>query len=209
MPKTPLLLELDRPYRGESAGPSHAPLLFLRSLLSNPLKVGALAPSSPKLSRLMASRVDSATAPVLEVGAGTGVITRALLRKGISPQRLFVIEQDPSLAAFLRREFPGVHVRCGEALDAGCILAEAAVGRVQTVVSSLPLRNLPVEHQIETVRAMMSALKQGGQLIQFPYAAGCPIPSQKLGLKAERLGRVWMNFPPAAVWRFTRHSATV
>ena len=183
MPKTPLLLELDQPYRGESASSSHAPLLFLRSLLSNPLKVGALAPSSPKLSRLMASRVDAETAPVLEVGAGTGVITRALLRK----------------------ELPGVHVRCGEALDAGCILAKEAIGRVQTVVSSLPLRNLPPEDQIDTVQAMMSALAQGGQLIQFTYAAGCPIPSQKLGLKAERLGRVWMNFPPAAVWRFTRN----
>jgi phosphatidylethanolamine/phosphatidyl-N-methylethanolamine N-methyltransferase len=205
MPKSPSLLELNERYSGESTGSSCAPLLFLRSLINNPLKVGALAPSSPKLSRLMASRVDSATAPVLEVGAGTGAITRALLKKGVSPQRLFVIEQDPSLAAFLQREFPEVCVRCGEALDAGCILAEEAIGRVKTVVSSLPLRNLPVEDQIETVRAMMSALAQGGQLIQFTYAAGCPIPSQKLGLKAERLGRVWMNFPPAAVWRFTRN----
>jgi phosphatidylethanolamine/phosphatidyl-N-methylethanolamine N-methyltransferase len=152
----------------------------------------------------MASCVDSATTPVLEVGAGTGAITRALLKKGVSPERLFVIEQDPSLAAFLQREFPEVCVRCGEALDTGCILAEEAIGRVKTVVSSLPLRNLPLEDQIETVRAMMSALAQGGQFIQFTYAAGCPIPSQELGLKAERLGRVWMNFPPAAVWRFTQ-----
>ncbi len=203
------MLELNERYSGESAGASCAPLLFLRSLLNNPLKMGAIAPSSPKLSRLMASRVDAGTTPVLEIGAGTGVITRALLQKGINPQRLFVIEQDPSLAAFLRREFPDVSVRCGEALDAGCILAEEEVGRVKTVVSSLPLRNLPPDDQIETVRAMMSALVQGGQLIQFTYAAGCPIPSQKLGLKAERLGRVWMNFPPAAVWRFTRSLAAV
>jgi phosphatidylethanolamine/phosphatidyl-N-methylethanolamine N-methyltransferase len=202
--KTLLLLELDERYRGEPATPSCAPLLFLRSLLNNPLKVGALAPSSPKLSRLMASCVDAETTPVLEVGAGTGVITRALLRKGVSPERLFVIEQDATLAAFLQRQFPDVCVRCGEALDARGILAEEAMGRVKTVVSSLPLRNLPAEDQIETVRAMMSALVKGGQLIQFTYAAGCPIPSQKLGLKAECLGRVWMNFPPAAVWRFTR-----
>lgn len=209
MPKTPLVLELNERYSGEPTNSSSAPLLFLRSLINNPLKVGALAPSSPKLSRLMASRVDSGTAPVLEIGAGTGVITRALLKKGISPQRLFVIEQDPSLAAFLQREFPNVCVRCGEALDARCILAEEDIRRVKTVVSSLPLRNLPVEDQIETVRAMMSALVQEGQLIQFTYAAGCPIPTQKLGLKAECLGRVWMNFPPATVWRFTRNLASV
>lgn len=201
------MLELNGRYSEEPAGSSCAPLLFLRSLLNDPLKVGALAPSSPKLSQMMASCVDPGTAPVLEIGAGTGVITRALLRRGISPERLFVIEQDPSLAAFLQREFPDVCVRRGEALNAGCILAEEAVGRVKTVVSSVPLRNLPMEDQIETVRAMMSTLAHGGQLIQFTYAAGCPIPSEKLNLKAERLGRVWMNFPPAAVWRFTRNLA--
>ena len=157
----------------------------------------------------MASRVDPGPDPVLEIGAGTGVITRALLQRGVSPERLFVIEQDPFLAAFLEREFPDVCVRQGEALDTRCILAEEAVGRVRTIVSSLPLRNLPRVDQLETVRAMIGALTQGGQLIQFTYAAGCPIPSQKLGLKAECLGRVWMNFPPAAVWRFTRNLASV
>jgi phosphatidylethanolamine/phosphatidyl-N-methylethanolamine N-methyltransferase len=203
------MLELNGQYSEEPISSSCGPLLFLRSLLNNPLKVGALAPSSPKLSRLMASRVDPGTDPVLEIGAGTGVITRALLEKGISPERLFVIEQDPFLAAFLRREFPNICVRRGEAIDAPCILAEEAIGRVKTVISSLPLRNLPMADQVETVRAMMNALAYGGQLIQFTYAAGCPIPSQRLGLKAECLGRVWMNFPPAAVWRFTRNRVSV
>jgi len=202
------MLELNGRYSGEPGNSSPAPLLFLRSLLNNPLKVGALAPSSPKLSQLMASCVDQENAPVLEIGAGTGVITRALLKRGISPERLFVIEQDPLLAAFLQREFPDVCVRCGEAIDAGCILAEEAVKRVKTVVSSLPLRNLPMQEQIETVRAMMKPLARDGQLVQFTYAAGCPIPSEKLDLKAECLGRVWMNFPPAAVWRFTRNLAS-
>jgi phosphatidylethanolamine/phosphatidyl-N-methylethanolamine N-methyltransferase len=202
------MLELDAQCSADSIGYSCEPLLFLRSLLNNPLKVGALAPSSPKLSQLMASRVDPEMSPVLEIGAGTGVITRALLRRGVSPERLYVIEQDPSLAAFLRRAFPNVYVRCGEALDAAYILDEEAIGKVNTVVSSVPLRNLPMADQIETVRAMMSALTHRGQLIQFTYAAGCPIPNQKLDLKAECLGRVWMNFPPAAVWRFTRNRAS-
>jgi phosphatidylethanolamine/phosphatidyl-N-methylethanolamine N-methyltransferase len=203
MSKQPSVVELNGSCTKGFIKSASGPLLFLRSLLSNPLKVGALAPSSPKLSQLMASCVDSTTAPVLEIGAGTGVITRALLNKGIQPERLFVIEQDPSLAAFLQQEFPDVRVRRGEALQAGCILAEEAIGRVKTIVSSLPLRNLPPAHQIETVRAMVDTLAHEGQLIQFTYAAGCPIPTLELGLRAECLGRVWMNFPPAAVWRFT------
>src|SRR5438309_1469751 len=121
---------------------SPAHLIFVRSLLQNPRTMGALAPSSPKLSRLMASLVGPANSSVLEIGAGTGAVTRALLARNVDPQRLIIIERDPSLAAFLRQEFPGVRVRCGEAVHLSRILSAESVGRVDTVVSSLPLRNL-------------------------------------------------------------------
>lgn len=180
--------------------PAH--LVFFRSLLQNPKAMGALAPSSPKLSQLMASPVDPAQTPVLEIGAGTGAVTRALLERNVSPDRLLIIERDPSLVAFLRREFPGVRVRCGEAVHASRILSTESVAKFNTVVSSLPLRNLPLRDRIRNVRAMLETLAHGGQLIQYTYIGGCPIPSRRLGLEAERIGRVWLNLPPASVWRF-------
>ncbi len=181
----------------------YEPILFLRSLLNNPLKIGALAPSSPKLSRLMASPIEPSEGVVLEIGAGTGSITRAILATGLRPERLVVIERDPSLAAFLQREFPAVRVCCGDAADARRLLSERAIGSVKTVISSLPLRNFTEPDQLQIVNAMMQALATGGQLIQFTYAPGCPVPRQKLGIEGKCLGRVWMNLPPAAVWRFT------
>lgn len=150
----------------------------------------------------MASSVDL-NSSVLEIGAGTGAITRALLERKLHPERLLIIERDPSLAAFLRREFPGVRVRCGEAIHLGRILWNESMPQINTVVSSLPLRNLPREDRIRNVRAMINALVPGGQLIQYTYATGCPIPSRRLGLEAECLGHVWRNLPPASVWRFT------
>src|ERR1700745_254857 len=106
---------------------SRAPLLFFRSLVDNPGKVGALAPSSPKLSELMAATVHPNDFPVLEIGAGTGSITRALLRRGLAPERFYVIERDPTLAAFLQQRFPGVQVRCAEAVQAKHILSAESV----------------------------------------------------------------------------------
>lgn len=186
---------------------SPAPIVFLRSLLQNPREIGAVFPSSPGLCDLMAAQVDPGSPAVLEIGAGTGPVTKALLQRGVKPERLLVVERDPVLAKYLREHFPAVRVRCADALHAGQILRDESVERVKTVISSLPLRNFPQTDRIEVVRAMMGALAPGGQLIQFTYAIGCPIPSKQMGLKAECLGRVWKNLPPAAVWRFRANAA--
>lgn len=143
---------------------------------------------------------------MLEVGAGTGSITEALLSSGIPPSRLLVIERDPALVSHLRKRFPDIRVRCGDAEYAGTILCEEGISHVQTLISSVPILNLNGDNRVAIVRGMMKALAPDGQLIQFTYAANCPIPTARLGLHAECLGRVWMNFPPAAVWRFTRRS---
>lgn len=181
-------------------------LTFFRSLLRNPKSVGSVIPSSPGLSKAMVSHVDPASHAVLEVGAGTGPITRALLRRGVPSERLFVIERDASLAAYLRRTFPGVNVLCGDAAHARQLLANAHAPEISTVVSSVPFRNLEHVDRMRIMRGMMGALSPEGQLLQFTYAEGCPVPSRTLGLRAERIGRVWLNFPPAVVWRFTRQA---
>jgi phosphatidylethanolamine/phosphatidyl-N-methylethanolamine N-methyltransferase len=179
---------------------------FIQSLLKSPLAVGAVVPSSPQLSRLIASQIGWGSSHVLEIGAGTGSITDALLSRGLPANRLLVIERDPALVAYLRKRFPFVRVCCGDAEDAGAILCEEGISQVQTVISSLPIRNLNCDDRLAIVRGMMDALAADGQLIQFTYAANCPFETARLGLHAERLGRVWMNIPPAVVWRFTRSS---
>ena len=143
---------------------------------------------------------------VLEIGAGTGVITREILQQGIQPERLLVIERDPALAAFLRGQFPEVEVRCADALRVLHLLRAEGLGQVNTVVSSIPLRNLSRNDGEQLVRAMMETLTPDGELIQFTYAAGCPVSTSRLGIRAECLGRVWRNLPPAAVWRLTPSS---
>jgi phosphatidylethanolamine/phosphatidyl-N-methylethanolamine N-methyltransferase len=140
----------------------------------------------------------------LEIGAGTGSITRELLRNAIAPANLVVIERDAHLAWFLRQQFPGVLVRCDDALNCGQILSAHALASVRTVVSSLPLRNMDPAQRDAVVKAMLNALDRNGQLIQYTYAPFCPIPVRRFNLTAECLGRIWTNLPPAAVWRFVK-----
>jgi phosphatidylethanolamine/phosphatidyl-N-methylethanolamine N-methyltransferase len=204
--------QLDGPYRRRFVMGPRGIFLFFRSLLKSPLEVGAVIPSSPQLSRLIASQVGIGNSHVLEVGAGTGSITDALLRLGLPANRLLVIERDPSLVAHLHSRFPNIRVRCGDAANAGSILCEEGISRVQTLISSLPVCNLNGNDRFAIVGEMMKALAADGQLIQFTYTAICPFPTERLGLHAERVGRVWMNIPPAVVWKFTRpatHSSTL
>lgn len=175
---------------------------FLRSLLRNPKAVGAVVPSSRRLASRMASRVDP-TGSVLELGAGTGAITQALLDRGVHPDRLFVVERDAKLAEFLRSRFANVHVICTDALKLQQLVRTYTISPVQTIVSSLPLRNLSSAYRVKLIETMLSMLSCDGQILQYTYGTGCPIPACHFGPRGECLGRVWQNLPPAAVWRFS------
>src|ERR1700689_897369 len=67
-------------------------LHFLGGLIARPKNVGAIAPSSPALARATARQIDPAVpGPVLELGPGTGVVTEALIERGIAPERITAI----------------------------------------------------------------------------------------------------------------------
>lgn len=177
---------------------------FLRAILGNPRRIGAIAPSGAALVRRM---VDAAAidpdSRVLEVGAGTGVVTRALLAAGVAPRNLHVIELDPRLAARLARALPKVDVIAGDAARAAALLPTDALGRIDAVVSSLPIRAMPQAVKVALTRAFIDVLAPGGHIVQFTYPPGSPLPASTLGLHGEYVGRAWLNLPPAAVWRFT------
>jgi phosphatidylethanolamine/phosphatidyl-N-methylethanolamine N-methyltransferase len=177
---------------------------FLRSVYRDPTRAGAVAPSSSALSKRMASLVRHDVSHVLEIGAGTGAFTRALLERGIPPDRVWAVEIDPSLASFLEQQFPAVHILCGNALDLAALLPPSLQGRIDTVVSGLPMRNLSRRERLETVASALQVLRPGGEFLQFTYGFRSPIETKGLSLKAERLGRVWNNLPPAAVWRYCK-----
>ncbi|MGH8597512.1 MAG: phospholipid methyltransferase, partial [Gammaproteobacteria bacterium] len=57
-------------------------LTFFRSLIADPRRVAAIAPSSPALANAITAEITPISAPVIELGPGTGVFTRALLARG-------------------------------------------------------------------------------------------------------------------------------
>jgi phospholipid N-methyltransferase len=179
---------------------------FFRSWLSNPIRVGAIAPSSDALAELITSEITPASAPVIELGPGTGVFTRKLLQKGIPPPELILIEYGSEFVSVLQLRFPGVRVLWMDAtkLVPGRIAEEGSVG---AVVSGLPLLNMSPRKVVAIMSGAFHYLRPNGAFYQFTYGPRFPVPRpilDRLGLKATRIGRTLHNLPPATVYRVTR-----
>ena len=183
-------------------------LLFFRRWIANPLKVGALLPSAPALARLVARNVEiGPDDAVIEVGAGTGSITKALVSAGIPRERLFVIEIDADMCTYLRKQFPQVQIIHGDAGRLGEIVPGRWHGKVSTVVSGIPMITLPFEAQQRLIKSWFSITKPGGQMLQYTYSLISPIPEAKLGLSVRRCGMAFLNVPPASVFSYRKTDA--
>jgi phosphatidylethanolamine/phosphatidyl-N-methylethanolamine N-methyltransferase len=189
-----------------SGARSHAEVknttLFLKRWLANPLQMGSVIPSSPALCRRIAAlttRRDDEV--VVELGAGTGVISRALLNAGVPPERLVVVEIVRDMAEHLRQALPGVNVIEGDAFDLARALPERLHGKVGTAICGIPLVMLPLEQQRRFVDAVESVAPGKGFLL-YTYCITSPLPWRRLGLSARREAWTPLNIPPASVWRY-------
>lgn len=179
---------------------------FFRSWVSDPMRVAAIAPSGERLARLMTREIEPLDGPVLELGPGTGVFTRALLARGVSECDLTLVEFGEEFVVPLRGRFPQARVVQMDAAQLGqCgLFADAPFG---AVVSGLPLLSMPPEKIAAIVAGAFATMKPGGSFYQFTYGPRCPVARSildRLGLKATRVGGTVRNIPPAGVYRISR-----
>jgi phosphatidylethanolamine/phosphatidyl-N-methylethanolamine N-methyltransferase len=179
-------------------------LRFLKALITRPKNVGAIVPSSPALSRAIAHVIDTArSGPVLELGPGTGVLTQAILERGIAPERLTLVEYDGEMAAHLAHRFPRVHVVQGDAFDLERTLGDRHGEQFSAIVSGLPLLNFPLALRHSYMAGLIARLEPGAPVIQFSYGTQAPV-SAPPGCVVSRAALVWANIPPARVWVYRK-----
>lgn len=182
---------------------------FMTAWLSDPLRVAAVAPSSGKLADLITSEITAASAPVIELGPGTGVFTRALIERGVPEEKLVLIEYGSEFAALLADRFPRATVRWMDAARLGEVDLLGGE-RAGAVVSGLPLLSMSPRKALAILDAAFSRMRPDGAFYQFTYGPRCPIPRpilDRLGLKATHIGRTFANLPPAAVYRIRKRPA--
>lgn len=182
---------------------------FLLSWLDNPFGVGAVAPSGRPLARMM-TRALAPGDRVLELGPGTGTLTREILARGVLVRDLFLLERCPGFADLLERRFPGATVLRGDATarQAGLVPHR---GTIDFIISSLPLVLFSREQRFRLLREAFRLLTPTGAFFQFTYGGRFPVDGRyldRLGLEARCVGFIALNMPPAFVYQIARRDGS-
>lgn len=179
---------------------------FAKAWIANPFRTGAVLPSSAALAGLMVKEVDVGGGPILELGPGTGVFTKALIDRGMPPVHMNLVEFNEAFASLLAIRFPDVCLVHG---DASRIERHEKLRgkRFSATLSGLPLVSMPVRTVLRTLWGVFRAMPREGVFYQFTYGPVCPIRSSvmdRLGLTARIVGRTYWNVPPATVYAISR-----
>jgi len=206
----------------------HESISFLKRFLARPQQIGAVVPSSSSLARALVHPLSRHDRPVniLELGAGTGAVTRHIAPLVGPEDRLDICEADPALAAHLQ----------SNCLDEGPLQDQYRQGRVRLfdqylqsvqglleydfIISGLPLNSF----HLRDIKSILDILKRQARadcvLSYFEYiglrdlkaAVGLGAARKQAQYRSAYLDReiarhqferrsVLWNFPPA----YARH----
>ncbi|KZL19578.1 Ribosomal RNA small subunit methyltransferase A [Pseudovibrio axinellae] len=181
------------------------PSRFLRAWVDSPLTTGALAPSGPVLAQRMAEFIPiQSNNPVLELGPGTGPVTKAILDEGVSKDRLTCLEYRDDFCEHLSEKFEGLRVVQGDAYNMRPSLKHIAPNTLCAVVSSLPLVSRPMKYRMQCIKDAFALMRPGAPFIQFSYSLVSPVTLKSTMFSWSKTGWIIKNIPPARVWIYRK-----
>lgn len=179
---------------------------FLHAFLKNPLKVGSIAPSSPELaSRMIEGIKPNENNIVLELGVGTGAITKYLQNVLPDNKSYLGVELDKELVSSLKRKYYDLNIVCGNAADTYDIHQTSELGKVGSIICCLPFVSLPNEVGEKILTEVDRFMQEGCTFRTFQYAHGFYMPSalklrefmrNRYG-KSKKSPLIVKNVPPA------------
>ncbi len=179
---------------------------FLQAFLKNPAKVGAIAPSSPELAQKMIENIaPDENSIILELGVGTGAITKFLQEIVPNKESYLGIELDRDLVKNLKKNYPGLKIVRGNACDVFSIHQKSSLGKVGFIICCLPFVSIPNDVGEKILLQADKFMEKGCTFRTFQYAHGYYFPSaiklrehmrDRYG-KAQKSPLIMKNMPPA------------
>ena len=178
---------------------------FFKGWRSNMKAVGSIVPTSGITARRMASVVNPHSGlPVLELGPGTGVITKAILQKGVQPENLVSIEFSTDFFQHLVKTYPAVDFINGDAFDLDKTLGARRDQQFDSVISAVPLLNFPMHMRVSLIDDLLSRIPVGRPVIQISYGPLSPVVAMPDRYQISHYDFVVRNIPPAQRWVYRK-----
>jgi phosphatidylethanolamine/phosphatidyl-N-methylethanolamine N-methyltransferase len=178
---------------------------FFKGMMQGPKTVGSIVPTSSITARKMASVANPhSDLPVLELGPGTGAITKAILAHGVKPEKLVAIEYSTDFYEHLMRLYPGVNFINGDAFDLDKTLGSLKDQKFDSVISGIPLLNFPMQARITLLESLLDRMPAGRPIVQISYGAVSPIVANADRYSIHHFDFIVRNIPPAQLWIYRR-----
>ena len=178
---------------------------FFKGMMQGPKTVGAIVPTSSVTAKRMASVIDVKLGlPVLELGPGTGVITKQILARGVPAAKIVSVEYSEDFYRRLVEDYAGVNFIHGDAFDLKNILGGFADQTFDCVISAVPMLSFPMEARIQLLEDLLSRIPQGRPVVQITYGPVSPIIAKPDRYHIQHFDFVVRNIPPAQLWIYRK-----
>lgn len=178
---------------------------FFKGMMQGPKTVGAIVPTSSVTAKRMASVIDVKSGlPVLELGPGTGVITKQILARGVPTEKIVSVEYSEDFYRRLVEDYAGVNFIHGDAFDLKNILGGFADQTFDCVISAVPMLSFPMEARIQLLEDLLSRIPEGRPVVQITYGPVSPIIAKPDRYHIQHFDFVVRNIPPAQLWIYRK-----
>ena len=182
-------------------------VVFLREFLRHPRQIASITPSSRFLVRRIVDLAAVRSArTVVELGAGTGGTTRAMLAAMTPGARLLVVEINPHFCALLRRiDDARLIVHCGSALELREALARHGLPAPDAVISGIPFSTIDAATGSRILETISSVLVAGGRFVAYQWSRQVDALSRPL-LGRAQVEMAPFNIPPMRLYRWAKRA---
>ncbi|MGC4409817.1 methyltransferase domain-containing protein [Rhizobium rosettiformans] len=178
---------------------------FFKGMMQGPKLVGAIVPTSSVTAKRMASVIEPKSgSPVLELGPGTGVITKQILARGVPAEKIVSVEYSEDFYRRLVEDYAGVNFIHGDAFDLKNILGDFADKTFDCVISAVPMLSFPMEARIQLLEDLLSRIPEGRPVVQITYGPVSPIIAKPDRYHIQHFDFVVRNIPPAQLWIYRK-----
>lgn len=174
------------------------------NFIRDPKSIASIAPSSKFLANKISNSANlSSDCVVLELGAGMGHVTNGLLERGVRPENIISVDINPSMVDYMKKNYPNINSYVYDATKVHGLFSSLKIQKADVIISSLGLLSFSQEMRVDLFNSAKKVLKKDGSFVQYTYGIKNPVEnSSELGWECERVGRVFLNLPPATIYKY-------